>query len=171
MRAVPRTEPSFRTAVPQNWPGIWPIFHTVVVAGTTYAYLPDTLEAEAERLWMQPGTGRRFTYVGELGGVIVATAYLKPNAIGLGDHICNAGWMVDPELSGQGIGRRFAEHVIDEAAVLGFSGMQFNAVVASNTRAVALWESMGFEIVGTVPDAFRHAVDGPTAIHIMYRSL
>lgn len=166
-----RTEFSFRIAVPQDWPNIWPIFHTVVAAGTTYAYLPGTPEVEAEELWMQPGTDRRFTYVGEKDRVVVATAYLKPNAIGLGDHICNAGFMVAPEFSGQGIGRRFAEFVIGEAEALGFSGMQFNAVVASNTRAVGLWESMGFEIVGTVPDAFRHAADGPTATHVMYRSL
>jgi GNAT superfamily N-acetyltransferase len=79
--------------------------------------------------------------------------------------------MIDPRVSGRGIGRRFAVHVIDEALRLGFTGMQFNAVVATNTGAIALWESMGFDIVGTVPDAFRHSTEGPTAIHIMYRSL
>jgi GNAT superfamily N-acetyltransferase len=79
--------------------------------------------------------------------------------------------MVAPEAAGRGIGRSFAEHVIDEARHLGFTGMQFNAVVATNTRAIALWASMGFDIVGTVPDAFRHTTQGPTAIHIMYRSL
>ncbi len=79
--------------------------------------------------------------------------------------------MIDPLFRGQGIGRRFASHVLDEARGLGFTGMQFNAVVATNTTAIGLWKSMGFDIVGTVPDAFRHPSEGPTAIHIMYRAL
>lgn len=120
---------------------------------------------------MQPGRSRHFTYVAESGNTIVATAYLKPNAIGLGDHICNAGWMVAPSAGGQGIGRRFAEYVIAEAEWLGFTGMQFNAVVSTNITAIRLWESMGFEIVGTVPAAFRHTSAGLTSIHVMYRSL
>ena len=103
--------------------------------------------------------------------LIVGTAYLKPNSAGLGDHVCNAGWMIAPEAAGQGIGRRFAEHVIQEARLLGFHGIQFNAVVATNTRAVRLWESMGFDIVGTVPDSFRHSTDGLVATHVMYRRL
>jgi GNAT superfamily N-acetyltransferase len=120
---------------------------------------------------MQLGTYRRSTYVADRDEPIVATAYLKPNAVGLGDHICNAGWMVSPDQSGQGIGREFAGYVIEEAKSLGFFGMQFNAVVASNVRAVSLGESMGFEIVGTVPDAFRHVINGLAPVHIMYRKL
>lgn len=120
---------------------------------------------------MQPGANRRFTYVADQDGSVVGTAYVKPNLVGLGDHICNAGWMVAPEAGGQGIGRRFAEFVIDEARDLGYLGMQFNAVVASNTRALRLWQSMGFEIVGTVPDAFRHSTDGLTPIHVMHLKL
>lgn len=160
-----------RRAEPEDWPSIWPIFRDVVAEGDTYFYLPDTPESEARELWMQPGTNRRFTYVAESGDMIVATAYLKPNALGLGDHICNAGWMVAPNAAGQGVGRRLAEYVLGEAEALGFAGMQFNAVVSTNNRAIRLWESMGFEIVGTVPDAFRHASNGSTSIHVMYRSL
>jgi L-amino acid N-acyltransferase YncA len=161
----------FREAKPDDWPEIWPIFHAVVVTGDSYAYPPDTTEQDGETLWMQPGTGRSFTFVAEVDGRIVATAYLKPNMIGLGDHICNAGWMVSPQSGGRGVGRRFAEYVMERARELGFAGMQFNAVVVTNTRAVRLWESMGFEVVGTVPDAFRHSANGPTAVHIMYRAL
>jgi L-amino acid N-acyltransferase YncA len=161
----------FRRATVDDWTSIWPVFHEVVASGDTYAYPPDITEAGARALWMLDGMGRRFTYVAELNGAVVGTAYLKPNQVGLGDHVANAGWMVAPEAAGRGIGRLFAEHVIDEARHLGFTGMQFNAVVATNTRAIALWKSMGFEIVGTVPDAFRHATEGPTPVHIMYRSL
>lgn len=162
---------SFRKAVPEDWPSIWPIVHAVVATGETYPYPPDTTESEAMALWMQPGAGRRFTYVADRDGSVVGTAYLKPNAVGLGDHICNAGWMIAPEASGQGVGRRFAEFVIAEARDLGYLGMQFNSVVASNTRAIRLWQSMGFEIVGTVPGAFRHSTAGLTPVHVMYMEL
>ncbi len=162
---------TFRRATTDDWPAIWPIVRTVVAEGDTYAHPPNITEIEAETLWMLDGDHRLMTYVAGLDRTIVGTAYLKPNQIGLGDHVANAGWMADPRVSGQGIGRRFASYVLDEALRLGFTGMQFNAVVVTNTRAIALWESMGFDIVGTVPDAFRHATQGPTAIHIMYRSL
>ncbi|MFZ0013190.1 MAG: GNAT family N-acetyltransferase, partial [Acidimicrobiia bacterium] len=122
-------------------------------------------------LWMRLGAGREATYVALQGDVVVATAYLKANSIGLSDHIANAGWMVDPGHQGRGIGRRFAVFVIDEATRLGYRAMQFNSVVATNTAAIALWESLGFEIVGTVPDAFRHASAGLTPVHVMFRAL
>ena len=165
------TVPGFRRATPADWVAIWPIFRAVASGGDTYPYPPGISESDAETLWMHDGSDRKLTYVAELDGKIVGTAYLKPNNIGLGDHIANAGWMINPLASGQGIGRRFASYVLEEARRSGFAGMQFNAVVATNTRAIALWESMGFEIVGTVPAAFRHATEGPTAIHIMYRDL
>jgi len=143
----------------------------VVASGETYAYAPGIRADEAEPLWMYDGLDRRVTFVAELADAVVATAYLKPNQPGLGDHVANAGWMVAPSVAGRGIGRRFADYVIDEARQLGFTGMQFNSVVATNVGAIGLWESMGFRIVGTVPDAFRHATEGMTPIHIMYRSL
>jgi L-amino acid N-acyltransferase YncA len=161
----------FRVAVADDWPAIWPIFHAVVAAGDTYAYPPDIDEREAESLWMLDGTDRSVTFVAESGGAVVATAVLRPTQPGLGDHVANAAWMVAPDSAGRGIGRRFAHHVIDEARALGFTGMQFNAVVSTNTGALALWKSLGFEIVGSVPDAFRHTTEGPVAIHIMYRSI
>lgn len=167
------TEPGllFRVAGDEDWPSIWPIFRDVVAGGDTYPYPPGMSEGEARGVWMQPGEHRRFTFIAEDRGDVVATAYLRPNAPGLGDHVCNAGWMVTPTRSGQGIGRRFAEWVIEQAEDLGFTGMQFNSVVATNTGAVALWQSLGFSIVGTVPDAFRHSRRGLTAIHVMYRPL
>jgi L-amino acid N-acyltransferase YncA len=162
---------TFRHATSDDWAAIWPIVHEVVAEGDTYAYPPDITEREAQTLWMFNGDDRRITYVAELDGTVIGTAYLKPNQIGLGDHVANAGWMIAPQASGKGIGRRFAVHVIEEAKHLGFTGMQFNAVVSTNVRAIALWESMGFEIVGTVPKAFRHTTEGPTTIHIMHRSI
>jgi GNAT superfamily N-acetyltransferase len=81
----------------------------------------------------------------------------------------SAGFMVDPRRSGRGVGRALGEHVLAWAKEAGFRAVQFNAVVETNTRAVALWRSLGFEIIGTVPEAFRHPVDGYVGSHVMYR--
>ena len=162
---------TFRPAATDDWDRIWPIFSAVVSTGDTYAYAPDISAEEAAAAWMPDATVGRTTYVAELDGQIVATAYVKPNAPGLGSHVANAGWMVAPDAAGHGVGRRFGTWVIDQAVARGFSHMQFNAVVASNERAVALWKSLGFEVVGTVPEAFDHAVLGLTAVHIMAKRL
>ncbi len=162
---------TFRRARPEDWEAIWPIVHAVVAAGDTYPYPPDISEAAARALWLSDPDRRQVTYVAEMGDSIVGSAYVRPNLIGLGDHIANAGWMVDASVRGRGVGRRFAEYVLEDARALGFVGMQFNAVVATNAASIALWESLGFDRVGTVPGAFRHAIAGPTAIHIYFRDL
>lgn len=160
----------FADAEPGDWASIWRIIAAVVATGDTYPYPPDFSEEEARRLWMRRGE-REVTFVARLDDQVVGTAYLKANGVGLSDHIANAGWMVAPEHQGQGIGRPFADAVIDRARDMGYRAMQFNGVVATNTAAVSLWESLGFEIVGTVPEAFRHARDGLTPVYIMYRRL
>jgi len=161
---------SFGVAGTDDWPAIWEIVRSVVATGDTYPYPPDITEDAARAIWMKSGDRER-TYVARLDAEIIGTAYIRSNGVGLSDHIANAGWMVDPRLQGQGIGRPFAEHVIEEARRLGYHGMQFNAVVATNTKAVALWESLGFAIVGTVPDAFRHSGGEMVPVHVMYRRL
>jgi len=115
------------------------------------------------------GTGNS-VYVAISGDQVVATAYCKSNLPGLGDHVANAGWMVAPAYQGRGVGRALAQFVLDRARDQGFEAMQFNAVVSTNKSAMALWRSLGFEIVGTVPDAFRHPA-GRVAVHVMYRRL
>lgn len=162
---------AFAVAGPEDWSEIWAIFRDVVAGGDTYPYPPGMGEGDAFAIWMRPESDREATFVARLEGDIVATAYVKSNGVGLGDHIANAGWMVAPVFQGRGIGRPFAEWVIDRAREFGYHGMQFNSVVATNTAAVGLWESLGFEIVGTVPDAFRHATEGLTPVHVMYRRL
>jgi GNAT superfamily N-acetyltransferase len=164
-----------RPAHAGDWPAIWPFWHRIVAAGQTYAWDPATDEAAARRLWMLPPPAR--VYVagdgggGGGGGRIVGTALLKPNQPGLGDHVANAGFMVDPDAAGRGVGRALARYVLDEARLLGYRGMQFNAVVESNTGAVTLWRSLGFAIIATVPKAFRHPSLGLVGLHIMYREL
>lgn len=162
---------TFRAANADDWPTIWPIFKDVVSAGDTYMLAPGIDESEARNAWMLMGQPRSATYCASIDGRIVGTAIVKPNAIGLGDHVANAAWMVSADARGKGIGRRFAEFVLNQAAAAGFDGMQFNAVVSTNVAAIRLWESLGFRIVGTVPRAFRHPTDGVVPIHIMYRGL
>jgi GNAT superfamily N-acetyltransferase len=71
----------------------------------------------------------------------------------------------------RGTGRALGEYVISWARENGFRAVQFNAVVESNERAVALWRSLGFEVIGTVPEAFHHRVHGYVGLHVMHRFL
>jgi GNAT superfamily N-acetyltransferase len=158
-----------RPATEADWPAIWPTWHRIVAAGDTYTWAPETGEAAARDLWMLPPPAEVWVAVGD--GAVVGTALLKPNQPGLGDHVANAAFMVDPAVAGRGVGRRLAERILARAAEAGYAAMQFNAVVGTNTRAIDLWRSLGFTIVGTVPGAFRHAVHGPTDLHVMYRKL
>lgn len=158
-----------RLATAADWPGIWPIWHEVVAAGETYCLAPETDEPTARGLWMLPEPAE--VWVATVGGQILGTGLLKPNQAGPGNHVANAGFMVASAAAGRGIGRALAERVVRRARERGYHAMQFNAVVASNTRAVALWKSLGFDIIGTVPEAFRHPQLGLVDLHIMYQRL
>ncbi|MDX3693643.1 GNAT family N-acetyltransferase [Streptomyces europaeiscabiei] len=157
-----------REATADDWPGIWPFWHRVVAAGETYTWDPDTSEEAARTLWMAPA--KRVYVVEDETGAVVGSAYLAPNYGGPAARIANAGFMVDPDRAGQGIGRALAAHVLTEAEEQGFRGMVFNAVVETNP-AVRLWTSLGFTVLGTVPDAFEHPKDGRVGLHIMYKAL
>jgi L-amino acid N-acyltransferase YncA len=157
-----------REATQADWPGIWEIFQVVVGAGDTYSYAPDTSESEARRLWF---TAPAKTYVAVDDGAIVGTYMLRPNQPGLGAHVSNAGFMVAPGGSGRGVGRAMGAHALEQARLQGYKAMQFNFVVSTNQRAIGLWKSLGFSIVGTVPEAFDHRQKGLVDIHIMHRRL
>ncbi len=159
-----------RRATDDDWPAIWPIWHAVVQGGDTYVWPPSTPEPAARALWMLPPPAE--VWLGEDDDDrVVATAKLIPNQPGLGDHIANASFMVDPARHGEGLGRQLAEAVIARAQEAGYEAMQFNAVVASNTPAVALWQALGFATVGRIPGGFRHATLGPVDLLIMFRRL
>lgn len=110
-------------------------------------------------------------FVADDDGRVLGTAELHPNQPAAGGHVCNAGFMVAPQAAGRGIGRALAGHVLEQAANAGFRAMQFNAVVETNHNAISLWQSLGFEILTTVPGAFRHPVHGFVGLHVMHRSL
>jgi len=123
---------------------------------------------EARASWATPPAR---CFAAEEAGSVVGTYCLKPNQVGLGDHIANAGYMVAREARGRGIGSVLCEHSLDVARRAGFLAMQFNLVVVSNEAAVRLWQKHGFRIVGRVPGAFRHAKLGLTDVLIMHRFL
>ena len=159
-----------REATDGDWPGIWLFLQAIVRAGETYTWDPSISEEHARTQWLVPSPWRVFVAVGS-DGQIVGTAKVGPNQGGPGAHVANASFMVDSDHAGEGIGRALGEHVLQCARDDGYYAMQFNAVVETNTNAVALWRSLGFEVLTTIPDAFRHPTDGFVGLHVMYRRL
>ena len=158
-----------RTATDDDWPRVFPLFAAVVAEGRTYAYPEGLTSEQARALWMEkpPGT----TVVAEDGEQLLGTAKAGPNRPGRGAHVATASFMVGPDARGRGVGRALGEHVLAWAAAQGFRSMQFNAVVETNTAAVKLWRSLGFAVVGTVPEAFDHPEHGLVGLHVMHRPL
>jgi L-amino acid N-acyltransferase YncA len=160
---------NIRRALESDFEDIWQIFHAVVRRGDTYAYETESTREHFSSLWMSASVR---TYVACIDdGTIAGTYILKPNQLGPGAHVANAGYMVSDQFAGHGIGRSMCAHSLDEARGLGFKAMQFNSVVSTNHVAVHLWRRMGFSIVGTVPQAFRHREQGLVDIHVMHRFL
>lgn len=161
-------EIKIRSATTKDHAAIWNIFHEIIAAGDTYAFDPRMSREEALTYWFGADT---HTYVAEEDGSVVGTYILRSNQSGPGSHVANAAFMVARDAEGAGVGRRMAEHCLSEARRMGFRAMQFNFVISTNTRAIHLWNQLGFKIVGTLPGAFRHSEKGYVDVHVMYRSL
>ena len=157
-----------RRAEPADFDAIWPLLRDVFRAGTTYAVDPQISKGDAFAYWM---TTARATYVAEGPDGIIGTYYIRTNQPGHGAHVCNCGYIVAPQARGQGLAAQMCEHSQDQARALGYTAMQFNFVLASNTGAVRLWHKLGFETIGTIPDAFDHPTAGMVAAHVMYKRL
>lgn len=160
--------PQIRTATDDDRDAVWRIMEPVIRAGETYALARDMTKSDALAHWFTPD---RTVYVAQSVHGIVGTYYLRANRPGPGSHVANAGFMVSEMAGGQGIGETLCAHALAAARAAGFQSMQFNFVVASNERAVRLWQRMGFDIVGRVPDAFLHPVHGMRDALVMYRKL
>lgn len=157
-----------RTAEEKDHATLWRIIQPVISKGDTYVFLPETGQSEMLEYWCGPD---KFCYIAELEGEIVGTFVIKDNLPGLGAHVANASFMVAHEFQGRGIGKKMGAYALQEAKRLGYRAMQFNVVVKTNLAAVKLWERLGFEIIGEIPEAFHHSKLGFVNAYIMYRKL
>lgn len=149
-----------------DWPQVWGIMRDVVRAADTFAYDPAMTETEARDIWVEAATGQ--TVVASEGDRILGTAKMGPNRPGPGSHVSTASFMVAAEARGRGVGTALCRFALEWAQQRGYAGMQFNAVTESNRSAIAIYQRLGFSIVGTVPGAFSHPTLGPVGLHIMY---
>ena len=157
-----------RPATQADAADIWRIFQAVVEPGDTYTFTAATTEREAVAYFLGPGIT---SYVAADGGRVIGIYKLIANRTGRGSHVSNASFMVDPAAHGRGIGRALGEHCIEEARRQGYLAMQFNFAVSTNAAGVSLWKKLGFQIVGTLPKAFRHATLGDVDAYVMHRFL
>jgi ribosomal protein S18 acetylase RimI-like enzyme len=151
-----------------DFPRFWPVLQAIVAAQDTYAIDPAIDAQQARHLWLEYPLR---TLIAEEDGALLGSYYLKANAAGPGSHVANCGYMVTAAARGRGVARAMCEHSQQLARELGFLAMQFNSVVASNEIAVALWQKLGFDTVGRLPKAYRHAQLGLVDCLVMYKWL
>ena len=159
---------TIRPETPADDDAIWAILEPSFRAGETYPIPRDISRADALAYWRTPGHS---VFVAEQDDRVVGTYYLRANNRGGGAHVANCGYMTAPEAYGRGVAQAMCAHSLDEARVRGFRAMQFNFVIASNERAVKLWQSCGFAIVGTLPQVFAYPRLGPVDAYVMHRAL
>ncbi|MEN2282656.1 GNAT family N-acetyltransferase [Algoriphagus sp. SE2] len=149
--------------------GIWEIFSKVIQTSDTYVFEPCTPRDKLKEYWFAPYMDS-FVAINEKGEIL-ATYIIKPNQIGLGNHIANCGYMVHPNHQRKGLGKLLCEHSISFAREKGYTGIQFNCVVSTNLPAVHLWKKFDFSIIGVTPKGFRHPEKGLVDTYIMFKSL
>lgn len=157
-----------RPAAPADDDTIWAILEPTFRAGETYPIPRDITRADALAYWRSPG---HEVFVAEAEGRVLGTYYLRANNRGGGTHVANCGYVVAPEASGRGVARAMCRDSLERARQRGFRAMQFNFVIASNERAVRLWQSCGFSVVGRLPEAFAHPRLGLVDALVMVRNL
>lgn len=164
----PVAELTIRDASERDFDAMWEIFRRVVATGDTYVFAANTSREDAHAYFL--GTNVR-SWVADEDGRVVGMYKLIPNRRDRGSHVANASFMVHPDAFGRGVGRIMGEHCLDEARNAGYAAMQFNFVVSTNQPAVALWQKLGFTIVGTLPKVFRHETLGLVDAYVMHRFL
>ena len=147
---------------------LWAVLEPTLRAGETYPQPRDIGRVDALAYWWKP---EHAIFVAEEDGKIVGTYYLKANSTGPAGHVANGGYISLPQAAGHGVGRALCLHSLDEARRRGFRAVQFNLVVATNARALHLWQACGFEIVGRLPGAFEHPTMGFVDAFVMYQTL
>ena len=161
--------PEVRAFRETDWPQVWPLLQHTFRAGETYTFSPESTEEEIRRAWI--ATPARTFVARGAHGEILGTYFIKANQPGLGAHVCNCGYVVAEAAQGRGIAAQMCEHSQREAVALGFRAMQFNCVVSTNTRAIRLWERLGFSVVGRLPGAFNHRRLGYVDALVMFKQL
>ena len=157
-----------RPAKARDADAIWRILEPVFRAAETYPLPADVERPAAFAYWLSPG---HEVFVAEAGDAIVGTYYLRANQGGGGAHVANCGYVTAADATGRGVASQMCAHSLERAKARGFTAMQFNFVIATNERAVRLWQRMGFDIVGKLPGAFRHPTEGLVDALVMYRTL
>jgi L-amino acid N-acyltransferase YncA len=152
--ATPTTPLQIRPYEAADWPAVWALLEPVFRAGETFPHDPAISEAEAQLAWVEHSQAVMVAV--NAAGAVVGTYYLKPNSLALGAHVANAGYVVAEHCRRQGIGSRLCQHSLQAARRLGFRAVQFNLVVSTNTAGLRCWQRNGFQVVGTLPGAFRH---------------
>lgn len=160
-----------RPITEDDWVAFFPTFTEVVEAGETYAFPLGLSLDEARGWWVKSPPGITVVAVDETTGEVLGSAKTGPNRPGRGSHVSTASFMVSSAARGRGVGRALGEWVLDWAREHGYAAMQFNAVVETNTVAVGLWKALGFEVIGTVPEAFESRAHGRVGLHVMHRRL
>ena len=153
-----------------DWPAFHPVFQGIVAEGETYAYPLDLTAEQALALWVEGPPGITVVAV-DSEGTLLGSAKTGPNRPSRGSHVATASFMVSPGARGQGVGRLLGAWALAWARQQGYAAMQFNAVVETNVAAVALWQDLGFQIIGTVPEAFESRTHGRVGLHVMHRYL
>src|SRR6266851_8335167 len=153
---------------PADGDAIWPILEPTIQAAETYTLPADMACDEALAYWF--GSQHEVCAATD-GAQVLGTYFLQPNQQGGGSHVANCGYVTAPWARGRGVGRVMCAHSLDRARERGFRAMQFNFVISTNDRAVRLWQSFGFEIVGRLPGAFLHPTLGYVDAYVMYRDL
>jgi ribosomal protein S18 acetylase RimI-like enzyme len=156
-----------RAATPDDRDAIWAILEPMIRAGETYTLPRDLGRDDALAYWFAPGH-HVFVYV---NGVILGTYFLHTNAAGAGSHVANCGYVTSASATGRGVARAMCAHSLEVAQKLGYRAIQFNFVVATNVRAIGLWESFGFEVAGRLPGAFEHPTQGYVDALVMFKTL
>ena len=165
----PRSPLQIRPFVEPDWPAVWALLEPVFRAGETFPHDPAISEAEARVAWVDQSQAVMVAV--DPAGAVVGTYYLRPNSLALGAHVVNAGYVVAQHCRRQGIGSRLCQHSLQAARRLGFRAMQFNLVVSTNSAGIRCWQRNGFQVVGTLPGAFRHRQLGYVDAVVLFQSL
>jgi ribosomal protein S18 acetylase RimI-like enzyme len=157
-----------RPATAEDWPAIWSILAPITRGGETLALPRECDEATGRAYFASP---EKQNFVAVEGVAVLGASYIRANQQGGGSHIANCGYITAEAARGRGIARALCVHSIDLARSQGFRGIQFNFVVSTNEPAVHLWQSLGFEVLTRLPEAFDHPRLGYVDALVMFKRL